>query len=38
MVVLAWGEESLEIILNMIQEMLEANEFATKTCPKYKIQ
>lgn len=38
MVVLAWGEGSLDIILNKIQDMLEVNEIATKQCPKFKIQ
>lgn len=38
MVSLAWGERNLEIILNMIQEILEVNKFATKKWPKFKIQ
>lgn len=38
MVVPAWDEGSLEIIVNMLQEMLDVNEFAIKIYPKFKIQ
>lgn len=38
MVSLAWSEVNLEIILNMIQEILEVNKYATKKCPEFKIQ
>lgn len=37
MIVLAWGKGSFEIIINMIQEMLEGNEFATNTQSKFQI-
>lgn len=36
MVILAWGEGNLDIILNMIQETLEVNKFATKSAPNLK--
>ena len=37
MIVLAWSKGSFEIIINMIQEMLEGNEFATNTQSKFQI-